>query len=129
MVLSESDVERMIMQKIPKKKIAEAHRRHDEHAEKMKLKFKDLVVLEQGSDEEEDELDEKINDILKKIDIAYSMGHEVALQQLLFHLENMKIELGTKLEKQRFELIQGKVPEQYNITDEEIDKEKKDEDD
>ena len=55
MVLSESDVERMIMQKIPKKKIAEAHRRHDEHAEKMKLKFKDLVVVEQGSDEEEDE--------------------------------------------------------------------------
>tara|TARA_R110001599_G_scaffold29603_1_gene101016 strand:+ start:501 stop:680 length:180 start_codon:yes stop_codon:yes gene_type:complete len=55
MVLSESDVDRMIMQKIPKEKIAEAHRRHDEHAEKMKLKFKDLVVVEQGSDEEEDE--------------------------------------------------------------------------
>ena len=77
----------------------------------------------------EDELDEKINDVLKKIDIAYSMGHEVALQQLLFHLDNMKLELGTKLEKQRFELLQGKVPEQYNITDEEIDKEKKDEND
>ncbi len=55
------------------------------------------------------------------------MGHEVAVQQLLFHLENMKMELGTKLEKQRFEMIQGKTPEQYNITDEEIDKpEKKD---
>ena len=77
----------------------------------------------------EDELDEKINDILKKIEIAYAMGHEVALQQLLFHLENMKLELGAKLEKSRFELIQGKVPEQYNITDEEIDKEKKDESD
>ena len=37
------------------------------------------------------------------------------------------MELGTKLEKQRFEMIQGKTPEQYNITDEEIDKpEKKD---
>jgi hypothetical protein len=55
------------------------------------------------------------------------MGHEVALQQLLFHLENMKLELGAKLEKSRFDLIQGKVPEQFNITDEEIDKEKKDE--
>jgi hypothetical protein len=76
----------------------------------------------------EDELDEKINDILKKIEIAHAMGHEVALQQLLFHLENMKLELGAKLEKSRFELIQGKVPEQYNITDEEIDK-KKDESD
>ena len=75
----------------------------------------------------EDELDEKINDILKKVEIAYAMGHEVALQQLLFHLENMKLELGAKLEKSRFDLIQGKVPEQFNITDEEIDKEKKDE--
>lgn len=75
----------------------------------------------------EDELDEKISDVLKKIDIAYSMGHEVAVQQLLFHLENMKMELGTKLEKQRFEMIQDKIPEEYNITDEEIDQpEKKD---
>ena len=53
MVLSERDVERMVKQKIPKQKIAEAHKRHDEYVEKMKLKFKDLVVDEQGSDEEE----------------------------------------------------------------------------
>ena len=53
MVLSERDVERMVKQKIPKQKIAEAHKRHDEHVKKMKLKFKDLVVDEQGSDEEE----------------------------------------------------------------------------
>ena len=86
-----------------------------------------MTVLEDYEKLTEDELDEKISDILKKIDIAYSMGHEVALQQLLFHLENMKMELGTKLEKQRFEMIQGKTPEEYNITDEEIDKpEKKD---
>jgi hypothetical protein len=84
-------------------------------------------LLEDYSLLSEDELDEKINDILKKIEIAYSMGHDVALQQLEFHLENMKLELGTKIEKQRFDLIQGKVPEQYNITDEEIDKVKKDE--
>ena len=86
-----------------------------------------MAVLEDYEKLTEDELDEKISDILKKIDIAYSMGHEVAVQQLLFHLENMKMELGTKLEKQRFEMIQDKTPEEYNITDEEIDKpEKKD---
>ena len=85
-----------------------------------------MAVLEDYEKLTEDELDEKISDILKKIDIAYSMGHEVAVQQLLFHLENMKMELG-KLEKQRFEMIQGRTPEEYNITDEEIDKpEKKD---
>ena len=74
-------------------------------------------LLEDYSLLSEDELDEKINDILKKIEIAYSMGHGVALQQLEFHLENMKMELGDKLEKQRFDLIQGKVPEQYTVTD------------
>ena len=64
-----------------------------------------MAVLEDYEKLTEDELDEKISDILKKIDIA----------------------LGTKLEKQRFEMIQGKTPEEYNITDEEIDKpEKKD---
>mgnify|MGYP001484833438 CR=1 FL=1 len=86
-------------------------------------------LLEDYSLLSEDELDEKINDILKKVEIAYTMGHEVALQQLLFHLENMKMELGEKLEKQRFNLIQDKTPEQYNITDEDIDKENKDESD
>jgi hypothetical protein len=84
-------------------------------------------LLEDYSLLSEDELDEKINDILRKIEIAYSMGHGVALQQLEFHLENMKMELGDKLEKQRFDLIQAKTPEQYNVTDEEIDKEKEDE--
>ena len=86
-------------------------------------------LLEDYSLLSEDELDEKISDILKKIEIAYSLGHGVALQQLEFHLENMKLELGEKLEKQRFDLIQAKTPEQYNVTDEEIDKEKKDESD
>ena len=86
-----------------------------------------MAVLEDYEKLTEDELDEKISDILKKIDIAYSMGHESAVQQLLFHLDNMKMELGTKLEKARFEMIQGRTPEEYNITDEEIDKpEKKD---
>jgi len=37
--------------------------------------------------------------------------------------------LGDKLEKQRFGMIQGRVPEEYNVTDEEIDKVKKDEKD
>ena len=74
-------------------------------------------LLEDYSLLSEDELDEKINDILKKIEIAYSMGHSVALQQLEFHLENMKLELGAKLEKQRFDLIQEKTPEEYTVTD------------
>ena len=29
--------------------------------------------------------------------------------------------LGDKLEKQRFGVVQSKVPEEYNVTDEDID--------
>ena len=69
----------------------------------------------------EEELDEKIQDVMKKVDIAYSMGHGQVVDQLLFHLDNLKMALGDKLEKQRFGMIQSKVQEEYNVTDEEID--------
>ena len=69
----------------------------------------------------EEELDEKIQDVMKKVDIAYSMGHGKVVDQLLFHLDNLKMALGDKLEKQRFGVVQSKVPEEYNVTDEDID--------
>jgi len=69
----------------------------------------------------EEELDEKIQDVLKKVDMAYSMGNNEVMNQLLFHLDNLKMALGDKLEKQRFGVVQSKVPEEYNVTDEDID--------
>ena len=69
----------------------------------------------------EEELDENIQDVMKKVDIAYSMGHGQVVDQLLFHLDNLKMALGDKLEKQRFGVVQSKVPEEYNVTDEDID--------
>ena len=30
--------------------------------------------------------------------------------------------LGDKLEKQRYEIIQGKLPEQFSLTDDDLDK-------
>ena len=69
----------------------------------------------------EEELDEKIQDVMKKVDIAYSMGHGQVVDQLLFHLDNLKMALGDKLEKQRFGVVQSNVPEEYNVTDEDID--------
>ena len=71
----------------------------------------------------EDELDEKIQDILEKVEVCYRMGHGPTLDQLLFHLENLKMELGDKLEKKRFELIQGRIPETLTITDDEDEEE------
>ena len=71
----------------------------------------------------EDELDEKIQDVLAKVEVCYKMGHSDALDQLLFHLENLKIELTDKLEKKQFELIQGKIPDILTITDNESEEE------
>ena len=68
----------------------------------------------------EEELDSKIQDVMQKLDIAYSMGQGPVVDQLVFHLDNLKMELGDRLEKQRFDVITHKTPEQYNITDDEL---------
>jgi hypothetical protein len=68
----------------------------------------------------EEELDAKIEDVMKKLDIAYSMGQGLIVDQLVFHLDNLKMELGDRLEKQRFDIVTHKVPEQYNVTDDDL---------
>ena len=68
----------------------------------------------------EEELDAKIEDVMKKLDIAYSMGQGLIVDQLVFHLDNLKMELGDRLEKQRFDIITHKTPEQYNVTDDDL---------
>lgn len=80
-------------------------------------------ILEKLSEEE---LDEKIQDLHKKIDIAYSMGKDGVVDQLLFYLDNLKMALYDKLEKQRFEITQGKIPTQYDITDDDLSQENND---
>tara|TARA_B110001454_G_scaffold140407_1_gene130378 strand:+ start:980 stop:1291 length:312 start_codon:yes stop_codon:yes gene_type:complete len=71
----------------------------------------------------EDELDEKIQEVLEKVEVCYRMGHSAALDQLLFHLDNLKMELGEKLEKKQFELIQGRTPDILIVTDNESEEE------
>jgi len=77
-------------------------------------------LLEDYGKLSDEELDLKIEDVMKKLDIAYSMGQGPVVDQLVFHLDNLKLELGERLEKQRFGIISDKTPEQYNITDDEL---------
>ena len=77
-------------------------------------------LLEDYGKLSDEDLDLKIEDVMKKLDIAYSMGQGPVVDQLIFHLENLKLELGERLEKQRFGIIADKTPEQYNITDDEL---------
>jgi hypothetical protein len=77
-------------------------------------------LLEDYGKLSDEDLDLKIEDVMKKLDIAYSMGQGPVVDQLIFHLDNLKLELGERLEKQRFGIIAEKIPEQYNITDDEL---------
>ena len=77
-------------------------------------------LLEDYGKLSDEDLDLKIEDVMKKLDIAYSMGQGPVVDQLVFHLDNLKLELGERLEKQRFGIIAEKIPEQYNITDDEL---------
>ena len=77
-------------------------------------------LLEDYGKLSDEELDLKIEDVMKKLDIAYSMGQGPVVDQLIFHLDNLKMELGDRLEKQRFDIITHKVPEQYNVTDDDL---------
>ena len=77
-------------------------------------------LLEDYGKLSDEDLDLKIEDVMKKLDIAYSMGQGLIVDQLVFHLDNLKLELGERLEKQRFGIIADKTPEQYNITDDEL---------
>ena len=79
-----------------------------------------MADLEDYSKLTEEELDSKIQDVMQKLDIAYSMGQGPVVDQLVFHLDNLKMELGDRLEKQRFDIITHKTPEEYNITDDEL---------
>ena len=79
-----------------------------------------MADLEDYSKLTEEELDSKIQDVMQKLDIAYSMGQGPVVDQLVFHLDNLKMELGDRLEKQRFDIITHKTPEEYNVTDDEL---------
>ena len=59
----------------------------------------------------EEELDTKMTDVLKKMNMAHSMGLDDAVDQLQGILEMLQFELTERLERQRFDVISGRTPE------------------
>jgi len=59
----------------------------------------------------EEELDTKMTDVLKKMNMAHSMGLDDAVDQLQDILEMLQFELTERLERQRFDIISGRTPE------------------
>lgn len=69
----------------------------------------------------EEELDTKMSDILKKINVAHSMGLEDAVNQLQNVLEMLQFELTERLERQRFDIISNRTPESLVVGEDEDD--------
>jgi len=68
----------------------------------------------------EEELDTKMTDVLKKMNMAHSMGLDDAVDQLHGILEMLQFELTERLERQRFDIISGRTPESL-VVGEDID--------
>ncbi|MDA9374137.1 DUF4175 domain-containing protein [bacterium] len=58
----------------------------------------------------EEELDEKMEDVMKRMNAAHAMGHDVMLEQLQFILENMQMELTERMDKMRYDMINERMP-------------------
>ena len=63
----------------------------------------------------DEDLDKKIADVEKKMNMAYKMGNYQVLEQLQFRMEELKLELSERLEKERFEIINQRTPDSLII--------------
>jgi len=59
----------------------------------------------------DEELDEKIGEVTKKINTAYAMGLDSAVEQLQDILENLRMELTERLEIMRYDIINERIPD------------------
>jgi len=69
----------------------------------------------------EEELDTKMTDVLKKMNMAHSMGLDDAVEQLQGILEMLQFELTERLERQKFDIISGRTPESLVVGEDEDD--------
>lgn len=69
----------------------------------------------------EEDLDKKIADVQRKMNLAFKMGNAQVLEQLEFRLTELKIEMSERLEKQRFDIINQKTPDSLIIGEDDGD--------
>ena len=63
----------------------------------------------------EEELDEKIGELQKKMNMAHQMGLDNVVEQLQFIYENLKLEMSERLEAMRFDIINERTPDSLVI--------------
>jgi len=63
----------------------------------------------------EEELDEKIEDVMTKMNIAHRQGMDHVVEQLNYHLKMLQLELEERLQKMRFDMINDRTPDSFII--------------
>ena len=63
----------------------------------------------------EEDLDKKIADVQKKMNLAFKMRQAQVMEQLEFRLTELKIEMSERLERQRFDIINQRTPDSLII--------------
>lgn len=63
----------------------------------------------------EEELDEKMEDVTKRINVAYSMGLEGVVEQLQAILEQLQLELTERTDMMRYSMISERTPDSLVI--------------
>jgi len=63
----------------------------------------------------EEELDEKMEDVMKKMNIAHRQGMDNVVLQLQYHLDILRMELNERLERMRFDIINERTPDSFII--------------
>ena len=72
-------------------------------------------MFQEYSSLSDEELDEKMEELMKKIQAAHSMNLDGAVEQLQELLEMMQLELMERAEKFRFDIITERTPDSLVI--------------
>ena len=59
----------------------------------------------------DEELDSKMEEVMKKMNMASRMGQDVLVEQLQHHFEVLQLELQERIENLRFNMIDERTPE------------------
>jgi hypothetical protein len=63
----------------------------------------------------DEDLDKKIADVQNKMNLAWKMGQTKVIEQLEFRLDELKLELSERLERERFDIINKRTPDSLII--------------
>jgi len=63
----------------------------------------------------EEELDEKMEDVMKRMNSAHAMGLEGVVEQLQSILEALQLELNERMDIMRFSMISERTPDSLVI--------------